>query len=178
MEVVIVKFGDEVAPVAMVTVAGTVALGSLLDKVTMMPAAGAGLVSVTLFAVVATPPITEVGERAIDASATGVTVSVAVFTPLLKVAEIVTGIVAFTLEVVMVKFGEDVAPAAMVNAAGTVALGLLLDKLTIVSTDTGLVSVTLFSVVATPPITEVGDKVIDASATGVTVSVAVFTPPL
>ena len=77
-EVVIVKYGDAVAPAATVTEAGTTATGLLLVKVTLIPPAGAGPVRFTLFKVVETPPTTDVGESATDSSASGLTVSTAV----------------------------------------------------------------------------------------------------
>jgi len=46
--VVIVNAGEEVAPAATVTVGGTLALGPLLDRVTVMPPAGAAPFRLTL----------------------------------------------------------------------------------------------------------------------------------
>ena len=82
-DVVIVKLGDEVAPAATVTLAGGTTPGSLLDRFTTVPPAGAGPFSVTLFNVVEAPPVTDAGDSVIDSSANGFTVRVAVFiTPL------------------------------------------------------------------------------------------------
>ena len=82
-DVVMVKFGDEVAPAATVTVAGTPTPGSLLVKFTTTPEGGAAPLNVTLFSVAETPPTTEVGDSATESSTTGFTVKLAVFvTPL------------------------------------------------------------------------------------------------
>ena len=82
-EVLMVNTAELVAPAATVTEAGNVTPGSLLNRFTTTPPAGAGAVSVTLFAVAATPPITDAGDTVTDDNATGVTVSVAVLvTPL------------------------------------------------------------------------------------------------
>ena len=77
--VVIVNTGEAVAPAATVTEAGTVALGSLLERATLIPPAGAGPFSVTLFAVVEAPPTTDVGDSVTESRATGFTVKFAVF---------------------------------------------------------------------------------------------------
>ena len=82
-DVVMVKYGEAVAPAATVTVAGTPTPGSLLDKFTTAPEAGAAAFSVTLFNVAETPPTTEVGDNVTEAGTTGFTVKLAVFvTPL------------------------------------------------------------------------------------------------
>ena len=82
-DVVMVNTGETLVPAATVTEAGTVTLGSLLDRFTTVPPAGAGPFSVTLLAVAATPPAREVGDRVSDSSATGFTVKRAVLvTPL------------------------------------------------------------------------------------------------
>jgi hypothetical protein len=79
-----VNVGELVVPAGTVTEAGTVAMAALLlDNVTTAPIAGAAAFSVTLFAVVETPPVTVVGFRVRELSATGFTVSVSVLlTPL------------------------------------------------------------------------------------------------
>ena len=72
-DVVMVNTGDEVAPAATVTEAGTVTPGSLLDRfTTALP--WAGPLSVTLFAVVEVPPATDVGDIDTESRATGFTV--------------------------------------------------------------------------------------------------------
>jgi hypothetical protein len=78
---------EVVVPAGTVTEAGTVTLGSLLAKATVMPPAGAGALSATLLLPVAdTPPTTDFGDSVMDESATipaGVTVNVALLvTPL------------------------------------------------------------------------------------------------
>src|SRR5260370_19751830 len=117
-EVVIVNAGDAVAPAATVTDAGGTTPPSLLDKVTVIPPDGAGPVRFTLFNVVDTPPTTDAGEGTTESNATGLTVRTAVFVTLLYVAEIVTDRIAETDEVVIVKAGDAVAPAATVTEAG------------------------------------------------------------
>jgi hypothetical protein len=65
--VVMTKVGDTVWPADTVTVAGSVTLGLLLERVTMTPPAGAGCVRVTeLEPVIPDPPRTDVGERPTD----------------------------------------------------------------------------------------------------------------
>ena len=65
-EVVMVK-AVEVAPAGTATVAGTLAtLGLELGRVTLAPVEGAGLPRVTVFAVVAVPPVTVLGLRLIE----------------------------------------------------------------------------------------------------------------
>ena len=73
-EVLIVKYGEALAPAATVTDAGGITLGSLLVKFTVTPPAGAGPFSVTRFNVVEAPPTTEFGDSVTEASASGFTV--------------------------------------------------------------------------------------------------------
>jgi len=95
------------------------------------------------------------------------------------VAEMVTVVVAATADVVMVKFGDEVAPAATVTVAGTPTPGSLLVKFTTAPEGgAGAFNVTLFSVAEAPPTTEAGESVTDTSVTGVTVKLAVFVTPL
>jgi len=83
VEVVIVNTGEAVAPAATVTEAGTPTPGSLLNRFTTSPPAGAGPVRFTLFAVADTPPTTAVGDNATESNAIGFTVNTAVWvTPL------------------------------------------------------------------------------------------------
>src|SRR5579862_3466623 len=172
-EVLIVNTAEDVAPAATVTDAGRVRLGSLLKRFTTIPPAGAGPFSVTLFAVAATPPISEVGDRVTDSSATGFTVRMAVLVTPLKLADIVTVLTETTADVVTVKYGETIEPAATVTEEGTVTPGSLLDRFTTMPpAGAGVFSVTLFRVVGVPPITDVGDKAGEATS-GFTVRVAV-----
>jgi hypothetical protein len=84
--VVMMKFGEAVAPAGTVTEAGMVTLGSLLESVTTMPPVGAAPVSVIEFIpVIPEPPSTDVGESTtadIAATLPDVTVKVAVRMPL------------------------------------------------------------------------------------------------
>src|SRR5262249_58281596 len=64
VEVVIVNTGEAVAPAATVTEAGTPTPGSLLNRFTTSPPAGAGPVRFTLIAVADTPPPNSLSHRA------------------------------------------------------------------------------------------------------------------
>jgi hypothetical protein len=83
-EVVMVNAGELVVPAGTVTEAGTAATAALLVlSVTTAPTAGAAAFSVTLFAVVETPPVTVAGFRVSAPMDTEFTVSVSVLlTPL------------------------------------------------------------------------------------------------
>jgi hypothetical protein len=78
-DVVAVKYGETVAPAATVTEAGTLTPGSLLDRVTTTPPAGAGPFRLILFNVVEVPPATVVGDSVKESRATGFTVRFALF---------------------------------------------------------------------------------------------------
>ena len=66
----IVNCGDTVAPAGTVTDAGTVVLGSVLLSVISAPPAGAGPVSVNVFALVELPPEVELGDNVMPAAPT------------------------------------------------------------------------------------------------------------
>ena len=174
--VVMVNTGDTVWPPATVTEPGTVTEGSLLERFTIAPAAGAGPFRVTLFDVVETPPTTDAGESVTESGARGLIVRVAVLVMLPYMAEIVTGVATPTGEVFMVNNGETICPAATVTEPGTVAAGSLLERLTVVSEGAGPLSVTLFAVVEIPPTTDVGERV-GVGINGLTVRIAVFLAP-
>jgi hypothetical protein len=108
----------------------------------------------------------------------GFTVRVAVLLTPFKVAEIVTVVVAETDEVVIVKTGDDVAPAATATEAGTPTPGSLLDKFT-TSPPAGAARFkeTLLREVEVPPNTEVGDRT-GVAMMGFTVRMAVLLTPL
>jgi hypothetical protein len=96
----------------------------------------------------------------------------------LYVAEIVTGVVAETADVVIVKTGDAVAPAATATEAGTPTPGSPADKLTrMPPAGAGAFRVTLFAVDETPPTNEVGDST-GVAKNGFTVRVAVLLAPL
>ena len=82
-DVVIVNTGEDVAPAATVAEGGTVTPGSLLDRFTTTPPAGAAPLSVTLFNVVEAPPTTDVGDSVTESRATGFTVRFAVLVTVL-----------------------------------------------------------------------------------------------
>ena len=94
------------------------------------------------------------------------------FTPLWD-AEIVTPVGVSTCDVVIVKTGDAVAPAATVTEAGTPTPGSPLIKVTrMPPAGAGPFRVTLLAVDETPPTTDVGDSVKESSAMGVTVRFA------
>ncbi len=126
--VVIVKV-PVVAPAAMVTEAGTVALVELLDRVTTRPPVGAAEPMVAV-PVLEAPPATLVGETVMLVRAGGVMVRVAVADVLLALAVMVAVVFAATGVVDTVKVAV-VAPAATVTVLGTVALVLLLESVTV-----------------------------------------------
>ena len=169
-EVETVKVAD-LAPAAIVTVAGTVALVALALRVTVAPPGGAGPFKVTV-PVAPVPPITEDGRTERPDKPADVTVSEAdcVFTPWVPV--MVVTVLPETAVVEMLNVAE-VAPATMVTLAGAVALELLEDKLT---TDppgpAGPFRVTV-PVEELPPITEFGDTVRLVRAADATVKLAV-----
>jgi hypothetical protein len=158
-----------VAPVATVTLAGTVAAAELSDRVTTAPPVGAALVSVTV-PVEEAPPVTLVGlivtADRLDDAATGVTVNVAVRVVPPNDPVIVTGVEAVTVLVVTVNVAV-VAPAATVTLAGTVAAVELPDSVTTAPpAGAGVFSVTV-PVEEAPPTTEVGLTLTADSAVGV-----------
>lgn len=74
--VVMVNAGETVAPEATVTEAGTDAAGLLLVSVTTAPCPGAGPLSVTVLAVLESPPAREAGDKLTVAAASGPTFNV------------------------------------------------------------------------------------------------------
>ena len=104
---------------------------------------------------------------------------VAVFVTPLYNAEIVTLFVAVTLDVVIVKVGEAVAPPATVTDVGTTTPPSLLDKVIVTPPGgAGPVRLILFNVVLTPPLTAAGDSETADNAAGLTVRMAVLVTPL
>src|SRR5260370_7432155 len=96
----------------------------------------------------------------------------------LYAAEIVIGTVADTDEVVMVKAGDAVAPAATVTEAGGTTPGSLLVNATLTPpAGAGPFRLTLFNVVETPPTTNVGERATETREMGFTVRVAVLLTP-
>src|SRR5207245_10942675 len=105
--------------------------------------------------VLASPPTTAAGHGATEITPTGWSSRVAVLLTPLYPAKIVTGVVAETDDVVIVKTGDAVAPAATVTEAGTPTPRSLVDKLTTMPpAGAGAVRFTLFDVVATQLATE------------------------
>src|SRR5437867_1283083 len=87
-DVLVERTAEDVAAAATETAAGTVTAGPSLHDALPISPGGAGPFSVTLFAVAATPPTTDVGDKIGDA-ANGLTVRVAALVTLPKVAEMV-----------------------------------------------------------------------------------------
>jgi len=108
------------APAATVTLGGGEAMVTSDDEsVTVAPPDGAGPFRYTLFAVEVGPPAMVAGASATDEAAMGFNVRVAgLFRPPYD-AVMVTGVVAVTPEVVMLKLGENVAPEGTSTDAGT-----------------------------------------------------------
>ena len=119
-------------PDGTVTVAGTVAAGLLLERLTTAPVPEAVPFSVTVPCELE-PPTTEVGLRTrLETASEGVTVSEAVRVPLEIAAERVTEVAAVTFAVVTGKVAL-VVPTGTVTLAGTEATaGLLLERGTVV----------------------------------------------
>src|SRR6266481_6942442 len=115
VEVVIVKYGEELEPAATVADAGTVTRESPLDRFTTTPPAGAGPFRLTLFNVEEAPPTKDVGDNVTEDKATGFTVKVVVFVIPLYLAEMVTAVVTATDVVVIVNTSEAATPAATVT---------------------------------------------------------------
>lgn len=103
--VVIVKVVD-VAPPAIVTVPGRVALVEFEVRLMVTPPVGAALVRVTV-PVEVPPPRTEFGDKVTDAMDGGLTVKVAVLVDPAVEAEIVTDVAVDTPLVVIGKVAED-----------------------------------------------------------------------
>jgi hypothetical protein len=163
-------------PAVTVTLAGTVATEvRLLDRATTAPPAGAGPESVTV-PVDGEGPWTVVGLKVTELSVAAVTVNVAVWV-VLRVAEMVSELLAATGLVVTVKVAV-VAPAATVTLAGTCAAAvLLLDRVTAAPPAGAAPFKVTVPVEEVPPITEVGLKVTELSVAAVTVKVAVLVVP-
>jgi hypothetical protein len=168
--VVLIEKLADVVPDDTVTVAGTVALGLLDDRLTTIPPTPAGPVRVTVPAD-EIPPSTVVGETVtalIDATLI-TRIDVIVLAP--TVPEIVACVVAATADV-EIENEADVAPPATVIAFGGDALELLEESLTTVPpVGAGPFSVTV-PVDGTPPTTEVGETLRLSSPGGRTARVA------
>lgn len=160
----------EVFPCRIVTEAGTVAEELVLESVTTIPPAGAAAPIVTVPEAVA-PPVTEVGLRATETIAGGLTVSDALIPVPFTAAEICAVVGVPTVLVLTVK-PACAAPAGTVTVAGTVAALTLDDRLTVnPPAGAGPVRVTV-PVDAAGPTTAVGFNVIVSSEGGAIVRVA------
>ena len=169
-----VLIGNEadVVPAKTVTLAGTIATKELLARVTAIPAAGAGPVSI-IVPVEPDPPTTLVGDKASDKAIGAFTVKVAVLAPL-KVTVMPTDVFVGTALVVIRNVAVDAPPGTVTAPATDATEGLALATTTeIPSLGAGPVSVTVPLEFA-PPRTVVGDNERDNGAGAFTVSVAVF----
>jgi hypothetical protein len=171
-----------VAPAATVTLAGTAAPDTLLERETTAPPLGAAPLSVTV-PIDVDPPFTVAGLSATEDSATavaGFTVSKVVSVVPPYEAEMVTGVTTVTELVVTVNVAL-VAPAATVTLAGTAAPDALLERETTAPPlGAAPLSVTV-PVDDDPPFTVAGLSATEDSAAavaGFTVSEAVFVVPL
>jgi hypothetical protein len=146
----------EFVPAATTIEEGTVAELELLDSVTMVPPVGALPVSVT-FPVEELPPITLVGLSVTPLGTGALTCKLADFETPDRVPVIVAVTFAATGTVDTVNV-LDVVPAATVTLDGTIAIALLLERLTTAPpAGAALESVTV-PVLDAPPVTVVGDK--------------------
>jgi hypothetical protein len=175
--VVTVKVAD-IAPAGTVTLAGTVAmLVFALIRVTTMPPAGAGPLSVTV-PVEVPPPLTVLGLRVSWPIPGGRTDRVAVLLDPLQRTRIVTEVVAVTGDVVTVNVAE-VWPAASVTLAGTVAAAVLLlvGEQTVPPAGAGPVRVTL-ALEELPPTTGDGVRVMPEGTGTLMLRTADFVVPV
>ena len=165
-----------VAPAATVTVAGTLALVVLDARVTASPPTGAWPFKVTV-PVEGVPPITEVGLSVNPVMVGGTMVSVAETVVPPSVADSDALVVLATGEVVIVKV-LDVAPAATVTVAGTTALELSDERLTVSPPiGAGPLNVTV-PVEEVPPTTETGATVKPLGTGGVMLRTEFTVTPL
>ena len=165
----------EVCPVATVTLGCTIAAILLSpDRITTAPGAGAGKFNVTR-PVVLVPPVTIGVVIVTDASAKEeLMVSEAECVPL-RFPEIVADVSAATRLVVTVNVAV-VAPANTVTLAGTVAVALSLDSVTMAPADGAAAFKVTVPVEETPPVTLVGFTATESNAGGLMVSEAVWVP--
>ena len=157
-----------VCPACTLTLEGTVATDVLaLESVTVAPPEGAAALRVTvpleLF-----PPVTLVGLRVSDESVTeddeGLIVSVACWEVLPSVAVIVAVVIEETNVVVTVKLAL-VDPLATVTLLGTLALELLLLRVTTVPPEGAAALRVTVPVELFPPVTVVGFRLSEESVT-------------
>jgi hypothetical protein len=128
--VVMVNF-TLVVPAGIVTLTGTeAAAGFELESETVTPFAGAGAFTYTRLLMVLLPPAMAAGDSATEDTATGSSVSTAVFVTPPEEPEVVTGVEAATALVVIVNLTE-VAPAGIVTLAGTAAAAFELESDTV-----------------------------------------------
>jgi len=161
-----------VEPAGIVAVAGTVAELELLLSEIGSPPVGAAVPIVTV-PVELLPPKTLVGDKVSAVTVGGLIVNVAVADLPLAVAVIVAAALVDTGTVVTVKVAL-VAPAATVTEAGTVALALLLDRLTASPPVGAALEIVTVPVEDAPPITVVGANASAEAVGAVIVRVAVW----
>jgi hypothetical protein len=165
------------APLATVTIAGTVAAAVLLlDRVTVLWAAlpAAGAFSVTVPMALAVPPITLSGFRDNDNTpGCGSTYNTAFWLTPFSVAEISAVLAAPTAWLVTVKFA-DIAPEGTMTATGTVAAAVLSlasnTTLCQIVPTAGAFNVTIPVELLIPPSTLDGFRVTSATDGRVTIS--------
>jgi len=150
--VVTVNFPD-VAPLATLTIAGTVAAPVFeLERVIVVPVEGAGPVRVTVPPTTVLPPTAVFGETAIDLTVAGITVREPDVVEVPCLAVTVADTFEATALVVMLNVADEVPPATFTDA-GTVTLVELEVSVTVMpAAGAGEFSVTV-PVAAVPPVT-------------------------
>ena len=157
----------EVLPPTTVTAFGTMAEADVLDRAIEAPPAGAAPSRVTV-PVLVDPPATELGLSTSETTVGGSIDTAPVFVVDPRFAVIVTDAGVDTGAVLTLKVAES-APAATFTVAGTVANCVPLARVTAIpATGAGPVSVTV-PLDDTPPVTEVGSKLIPFKAGGLMV---------
>jgi len=172
-KVVIVKF-TVLAPAGTVAKAGTVASALFDAMLTRVPPTGAGPFKVTV-PTDEFPPVTAGGATNKPIRAAGLIVRVVEADPP-RVPLIVAVAVLATADVLIVKF-TDSCPAATVTLAGTVALGLVEDRITTAPFGPAAPFNVAVPVEGVPPMTELGDTETLAMLAVTIVSVAVWVMP-
>jgi hypothetical protein len=147
--------GAVAAPAGTVTVAGSVSAGTELERPTETPPVGAGPDSLTLLVFDVVPDTIVSGDIVTDESTGGITVKpvLAVIAP--SDAWMVATAVALTAVVVMLKVAE-LAPAAMVTLAGTLAAAFKLESETVFPPDGATPIRVTVAVEELPPVTLAG----------------------
>ena len=168
-DVVIAKDAD-VAPAAIVTLAGVAALVMLDERLTTEPPEGAGPLSLTV-PVDEVPPTTEVGVTESPLRVTGLMVKDAV-TVDVPITPLIVDVVKLATERVVTVKVADVEPDGTVTDEGVLALALLDDKVTTVPPGPAGPFKLNVPVDDDPPVTVVGERVRPSSPAGLILKVS------